>query len=193
MKQQVLFYFFSVFFTVSVLAQDGATLFRQNCAACHQIGRGRLVGPDLLNIHERRNDEWVHQFIRSSQTLIKAGDPEAVQLFEEYNKLVMPDNTHLSDEDINAIMAYIRSGGGDTGTTEVTPAASRPPQRISTPQNQRTVTQERLEQVRKIETAEERSTRLTSMFFRHVVITLLSLSILFTILILFVLKNNRPG
>ena len=192
MKHQLLLYFFGFSITWNAVAQDGAALFRQNCAACHQIGRGRLVGPDLLNIHERRDEEWIHRFIKSSQTLVKAGDPVAVQLFEEYNKIVMPDNTHLADEDINAIMAYIKSGGGEgTTTTTATPAASRPPQSVKKPQSPRTFSQEQLESLRKGETEEERSLRLTSMFMRHVVITLLSLSIIFTLLILYVLKYRR--
>lgn len=190
MKQFVLFYFLLVIIAINSHAQEGATLFRQNCSACHQIGRGRLVGPDLQNVHERRSDEWIHNFIRSSQSVIKSGDQQAVELFNEYNKIVMPDNTHLSDEDINAIIAYIKAGGGEPAATTASPASKSPPQPIAKPESRTEITGEQLEELTRREAHEERSERLTSMFFRHVVITLFGLSIMFTLLILLVLKNK---
>ena len=38
--------------------------------------------------------------------MIKAGDPEAVKIFEEYNKVVMTGFPQLSDKDIDDILAY---------------------------------------------------------------------------------------
>jgi len=32
---------------LTIYAQDGAELFRNNCGACHTVGKGKLVGPDL--------------------------------------------------------------------------------------------------------------------------------------------------
>ena len=40
----------SIFLSLSALAQDGEALFKQNCAACHKVGGGRLVGPDLISL-----------------------------------------------------------------------------------------------------------------------------------------------
>jgi cytochrome c2 len=34
-------------------AQDeGEKIFRMNCGACHSVGKGKLVGPDLLGVLE---------------------------------------------------------------------------------------------------------------------------------------------
>ena len=88
------------------IAQDGEAIFKQNCSACHMLGR-RLVGPDLVGVSERRNEEWLINFIKSSQSMINEGDPDAVAIFEEYNKTLMTDQTHLSDGDIKAILDYI--------------------------------------------------------------------------------------
>ena len=41
--------------------------------------------------------------------MIKNGDPEAVAIFEEFNKLIMIDYAHLPDADIDAIIKYIDS------------------------------------------------------------------------------------
>ena len=88
-------------------AQDGEQLFQQ-CKACHTIGQGKLLGPDLLDVSKRRDKVWLKNFIKSSQTMIKAGDAEAVALFEEFNKLPMMDY-NLSDPELEAIIKYIDS------------------------------------------------------------------------------------
>lgn len=187
MKRHLLFCFVAGVLIADVSAQDGATLFKQNCSACHQIGRGRLVGPDLMNVHERRDSLWIANFIRSSQTVVKSGDEVAVQLFNDFNKIVMPDNNHLSDDDIKAIIAYIKAGGGEAPSV-ASPAASRPPQRENAPVAKREITQEELEAATRRETQEERSERLTTMFYKHVTLTLFGLSIMFCLLILLILK-----
>jgi cytochrome c2 len=96
-----------IFLVNTVKAQDGEQLFQQ-CKACHTIGQGKLLGPDLLDISKKRDAQWLKNFIKSSQTMIKIGDADAVALFEEYNKLPMLDY-NLPDGDINAIVKYIDS------------------------------------------------------------------------------------
>jgi len=93
-------------------ANDGEQLFNKTCFACHSIGKGRLVGPDLLNITDKRSQEWLISFIKSSTSLIKSGDPEANAIFKEYNNLLMPDNAY-SDAQIVSILEYISQGGAN--------------------------------------------------------------------------------
>ncbi len=95
-------------FSQFVTAQNQAPPEWQVCAACHTIGKGKLIGPDLKGVTERHDREWLYSFIRSSQTMIKNGDPTAVKLFEEYNKIPMPDN-NLTDEQIEGILTYIEN------------------------------------------------------------------------------------
>lgn len=87
--------------------QAGEKLFNSNCKACHSIGKGKLVGPDLQNVSERRSKEWLHEFIPEPMKMIKAGDPVASQLFEEHNKIPMPDQTYLKETDIDNILSFI--------------------------------------------------------------------------------------
>ena len=96
-----------LFLSFSLQAQDGESLFKTNCAACHRTTSKKLIGPGLANIHEKRSKEWFKKFVISSQTLIKSGDAEAIKIFEEYNQLIMPDNS-LSDADLNAIYEYLK-------------------------------------------------------------------------------------
>ena len=69
---------------------EGKELFNQRCAACHNIGGGRLVGPDLAGVSSRRSKNWLNTFIKSSMSMVKSGDETAVALFEEFNKMPMP-------------------------------------------------------------------------------------------------------
>jgi len=85
---------------------EGERLFKQVCFTCHTIGQGRLIGPDLANVQNRRPEDWIIQFVQSSQTVIKSGDAYANTLFNQYNKLIMPDNKFSADQ-IRAIIAYI--------------------------------------------------------------------------------------
>jgi cytochrome c553 len=91
------------------------------CKACHTIGGGKLVGPDLQGVNERHDEEWLIKFIQNSQELINSGDPAAVKIFEEYNKIPMPPN-NLTPDQIRDILLYIENGGkvaaSEVGETE---------------------------------------------------------------------------
>ena len=51
-----------IFLVSTVRAQDGEQLFQQ-CKACHSIGQGKLLGPDLLDMSKRRDAVWLKNFI----------------------------------------------------------------------------------------------------------------------------------
>ncbi|MEX2350729.1 MAG: c-type cytochrome [Flavobacteriaceae bacterium] len=83
----------------------GKQLFNTNCAACHQLDR-KGVGPALRNVAEKYEKEWLYSWIKNSQAMIAAGDPQAVAIFEEYNRSVMQAFPQLTDTDIDNILAY---------------------------------------------------------------------------------------
>lgn len=114
-----LFIFF-LFLGFSIQAQDGESLFKATCAACHRTTSKKLIGPGLANIHIKRSKEWFKKFVTSSQSLINSGDADAVKIFEEYNQIIMPDQA-LSDAELNAVFDYIKSVNplkSDVSTTE---------------------------------------------------------------------------
>lgn len=82
----------------------------QVCKACHNIDGPKLVGPSLAGVTQRREQAWLLKFIRNSQEVIQSGDPIAVQVFEENNRIPMPPNP-LTDEQILDILKYIENGG----------------------------------------------------------------------------------
>lgn len=97
-------FFFIAFHTK---AQEGKALFA-TCSACHTIGGGRLIGPDLIDINKKHNEEWLIRFIRNSQAVIASGDEYAKNLFNEYNKIPMP-SINLTDDQIKALLEYIKN------------------------------------------------------------------------------------
>ena len=86
--------------------EQGATLFNNNCTVCHQI-HAEVVGPALAGVTERRPIPWLKSFILNSQKMIQAGDEYAVELYNQYNKTLMP-SFDFSDEELDAMLAYIQ-------------------------------------------------------------------------------------
>jgi len=105
-------------FPTSAQAPDGESLFKTNCSTCHTIGMGTLIGPDLVKIEQRREKAWIKNFIRSSQTMINQGDPDAVAIYETFNKLLMPDQVTITDDQVDAILTYIGSAGTGISSQE---------------------------------------------------------------------------
>ena len=94
-----------VLFPFSTRAFANKDLFIKQCAVCHTIGKGRLVGPDLLGVQKKRTQAWLLSFMKSPQKMIEKGDSIALKLKAEYG-LVMPE-LHLSEEEIRSLLDYI--------------------------------------------------------------------------------------
>jgi cytochrome c2 len=103
-------------YPLSISAQEvsGEQLYQDNCAVCHTIGGGRLVGPDLEGVHDRRSQQWLESFVKSSQSMVNSGDETAVALYEEYNNLPMPDPL-VSELQIVEILQYMQIASAATG------------------------------------------------------------------------------
>src|SRR5690606_13166114 len=71
-------------------AQETADFFKQNCMSCHTIGGGRLTGPDLKNVSQRKDRDWLIKFMLDPKGVIDSGDPYAQQLLKESRGVVMP-------------------------------------------------------------------------------------------------------
>ena len=150
---------------VSASAQEKAEVaFKQNCAACHSIGKGRLVGPDLSDVHKRRTESWLLNFIKSSQTVIKSGDQTADSLFRAYNLILMPDQTTLSSGDIKDILIYIKSKSPDALSSSS--AAT-------------------------LEQSKEKSNNKSDVFFDSVILIILAVSLSFLIGVLFLYRKIK--
>lgn len=98
--------------------EEGKTIFTTRCAGCHNINKA-LTGPALAGIDQRRSMEWIIDFVHSSQALVKKGDKDAVAVFEQFNRIPMPDHPDLTDDNIKSIVEYIKSEGNNTAKEAV--------------------------------------------------------------------------
>jgi mono/diheme cytochrome c family protein len=116
--------------SVAVKAQDGKALFSANCASCHAVHK-KLTGPALAGVEDRwPNKENLHAWIRNSAAFLKTGDAYANALYNEYNKTAMNAFPNLKTEEIDAILAYIKTvpapgaGGAAAGAASAAPVES---------------------------------------------------------------------
>ena len=100
-------FFFSLFiaFAQEPDIQAGKKLFNANCAACHKLNK-KAVGPALRGVSAKYDRDWLYKWIKNSSAMIKDGDPQAVSIWEEYNKVAMNAFPLLSNSDIDNILAY---------------------------------------------------------------------------------------
>lgn len=109
------------------LRQDAVTgeqTFKTKCAACHTVGGGKLVGPDLKGVTTRRDPAWLKQFIATPDKVLSSGDPVAAQLLAENYNVPMP-NLGLTAREVDDLLAYLagQDGAAASGAPEAVPPA----------------------------------------------------------------------
>ena len=89
-------------------AETGQEIFQNNCAGCHTIGKGKLVGPDLAGVTSRREESWLKRQIKDPEGLIAEKDPIAMRLLKEADNMPMVQ-LELSDAEIASVIAFLKS------------------------------------------------------------------------------------
>ena len=104
-----LFFIISLSFDFLYSQEDqilaGKKLFNTHCAACHKVKK-KAIGPAMRGVSEKYDREWLYSWIKNSAAMIKSGDPQAVAIWEEYNRTAMNAFPQLSNVDIDNILAY---------------------------------------------------------------------------------------
>lgn len=123
----------------SPAVQAGEKLFKSNCAACHKVDK-KSIGPALAGAEKRwiangdfngkSGREWLNDWVRNSQEVVKGGHPYANKLFNEYQKSVMTAFTTLTDEDVTNILAYVEFTAAQPKAPVVPPGEVKEPSRL---------------------------------------------------------------
>jgi len=87
-------------------AIQGKQSFETKCFACHSIGHGRKLGPDLAGVTKRRTDAWLTKWLKSPETML-ATDPDAKKMLKEFNNIPMP-NQGMTDTEIRQYLKYFK-------------------------------------------------------------------------------------
>ncbi|OGO32330.1 MAG: hypothetical protein A2Z29_02495 [Chloroflexi bacterium RBG_16_56_11] len=101
----------------------GKTIFESKCNACHSLGGGRRIGPDLKDVTLKRDEAWLLQKIASPDKLDPEEDAITRELVAEYG-LSMPD-LGLSEQEAAEVIAYIR--GAEAPPASTPPLITTPP------------------------------------------------------------------
>jgi cytochrome c2 len=103
-------------------AKAGEQLFQQKgCAACHTIGKGPLVGPDLAGVTTKRSHDWLQQWLAAPDAMIAKKDPTAIELLHQFHDVPMP-NLALSASDVDSIIAYLGTAASGAAGLPSAPA-----------------------------------------------------------------------
>lgn len=86
-------------------ADQGKPLFEEYCSACHTIGGGDSVGPDLKGVADRRKAGWLGRVITEPDKLTAESDPEQLALVKKWG-LEMP-NLGISPGNAHEILEYM--------------------------------------------------------------------------------------
>ncbi len=68
------------------------------------------MGPDLLGVTARRDRPWLTRFIQTPDEMLAEQDPLAMELFEKYKQVRMP-NLRLGLGDVQALLKYLEVQG----------------------------------------------------------------------------------
>jgi len=85
-------------------AVRGKLGFESKCLACHSLGQGKKLGPDLAGVTKRRNDSWLTRWLKNPEQML-ATDADAKALLKESNNIPMP-NQNLPEAEIREYLKY---------------------------------------------------------------------------------------
>jgi protein SCO1 len=92
------------------MSDKGRYIFGSQCSACHTIGHGDKIGPDLQGITNVRDHEWLVRFITSPEKVLAEKDPIATALYKKYKQVNMP-NLRLSPTDMKELVNFLERQG----------------------------------------------------------------------------------
>jgi mono/diheme cytochrome c family protein len=104
---------------LALSSEKGPALYQKVCSACHTIGGGKKIGPDLKGITSRQEPKqnWLVRWIQEPDKVLAEGDSYATQLMQKHDNFPMP-NYGISEAQAKDILAFIAAKSGDNPFTK---------------------------------------------------------------------------
>lgn len=103
----------------------GKYVFFTQCAACHTIGGGESIGPDLKGLTKIRDPQWLKKIVQVPEELLDGGDPLANALLKKYKNVRMP-NLHFDDSTTDLLISYMEKQSAAPAPATETPTTEQP-------------------------------------------------------------------
>jgi nitrite reductase (NO-forming) len=87
-------------------AARGKLAFGSKCLACHSLGQGKKLGPDLAGVTKQRDPAWLARWLKEPEKMLQT-DATAKAMLKEYNNIPMP-NQNLTDAEIREYIKYFQ-------------------------------------------------------------------------------------
>jgi nitrite reductase (NO-forming) len=87
-------------------AVAGKLAFESKCLACHTVGEGRKLGPDVAGVTKRRDQAWLARWLKEPEKMLQT-DATAKAMLKEYNNIPMP-NQSLTDAEVRQYLKYFQ-------------------------------------------------------------------------------------
>jgi hypothetical protein len=84
-------------------------IYNAKCFACHKLTDEKLVGPGWKGVTDRREPEWIMNFITNTQVML---DKDLAAQSEMVTCIVRMPNQDLTDEQARQIMEFMRKNDG---------------------------------------------------------------------------------
>jgi len=88
------------------LAGAGGEIFQKRCVACHKLGPGVAVGPDLSAVYARREPAWIQAMMLNPDSMLRV-DSVARALLYQYQVPML--DTELSEPQARAVLEFLRA------------------------------------------------------------------------------------
>ena len=87
----------------------GQNIYNVKCGSCHKLTNEKLVGPGWKGVTDRRQPEWIMNFVTNTEEMIEKDT--AVQNLLEVCLVKMP-NQNLSEQDARSVLEFMRNNDG---------------------------------------------------------------------------------
>ncbi len=81
-------------------------IFRFRCMSCHSLGTEDGLGPGLRGVTKKRDKAWLVRWLKEPDKMLAEKDPIVLELYNRYNKILMP-NFKLKDDEVEALIKFM--------------------------------------------------------------------------------------